>query len=113
MSQHGHTDTDSAGASYGTLRSYNTGFILAVILTLIPFALVMYPTGLERSTTLLLIFGFAIVQTIVQLVYFLHMNRHSEGGWNLSSFVFTIVILLIVVGLSLWIIWSMNDHMMM
>lgn len=112
MSSHGHS-TNAAGASHGTLRSYNTGFILAVILTVIPFALVMYPTGLSKATTLLLIFGFAIVQTVVQLVYFLHMSRESEGGWNLASFVFTLVILLIVVGLSLWIIWSMNAHMMM
>ena len=52
------------------------------------------------------------MQVVVHLVYFLHMNRSSEGGWNLISFVFTLVILFIVVALSVWIIWSMHYNMM-
>ncbi len=42
---------DSTGASRGTLHSYLTGFVLSLILTAIPFALVMSAT-LSSSATL-------------------------------------------------------------
>jgi cytochrome o ubiquinol oxidase subunit IV len=103
--------TTRAGAAHGSARAYNTGFILSIILTVIPFALAMHPV-LSRATTLLLAVIFAVVQVVVHLVYFLHMSRSSEGGWNLISFVFTLVILFIIVALSVWIIWSMHYNMM-
>lgn len=108
MSHHTPTTT---GESHGSLKSYHTGFVICAILTLIPFFLVMNPV-FSKPVTLLIAVLFATVQIIVQLVYFLHMNRSSEGGWNLISFVFTLVILFIIVGLSIWIIWSMHFHMM-
>jgi cytochrome o ubiquinol oxidase operon protein cyoD len=103
--------TTRAGEAHGSAKSYNTGFILSIILTVIPFALVMHPV-LPRATTLFVALIFAVVQVVVHLVYFLHMNRSSEGGWNLISFVFTLVILFIIVALSVWIIWSMHYNMM-
>lgn len=103
--------TARAGAGHGSSRSYLTGFVLCAILTLVPFALVMHPT-FSRPATLLILVGFAAAQIVIQLVFFLHMNRSSEGGWNLISFVFALVILFIVVGLSIWIIWSMHFYMM-
>ncbi|WP_454726701.1 MULTISPECIES: cytochrome o ubiquinol oxidase subunit IV [Cupriavidus] len=106
-----HHATSRAGESHGSARSYNTGFLLCAVLTVIPFALIMHPV-LSRPATLLLAVAFAVTQLIVQLVCFLHMNRSSEGGWNLISFVFTLVILFIIVALSVWIIWSMHYHMM-
>lgn len=108
MSQH---TTTRAGESHGSSKSYLTGFLICAILTVIPFALVMKPV-FSHPVTLLILVAFAVVQIVVQLVYFLHMNRSSEGGWNLISFVFTLVILFIVVGLSIWIIWSMHFYMM-
>ncbi|MCP3712139.1 cytochrome o ubiquinol oxidase subunit IV [Paraburkholderia sp. CNPSo 3274] len=103
--------TTRAGQAHGSAKSYNTGFILSIVLTVIPFALVMHPM-LPRATTLLVVVIFAVLQLVVHLVYFLHMSRSSEGGWNLISFVFTLVILFIVVALSVWIIWSMHFNMM-
>lgn len=103
--------TTRAGKSHGSSKSYLTGFILCATLTIIPFALVMSPT-FSRPTTLLILVALAVAQIVIQLVYFLHMNRSSEGGWNLISFVFTLVILFIIVALSIWIIWSMHFYMM-
>lgn len=103
--------TSRAGEAHGSSKSYLTGFFICAILTIIPFALVMNPV-FSRPATLLILVGFAVVQIVVQLIYFLHMNRSSEGGWNLISFIFTLVILFIIVALSIWIIWSMHFHMM-
>ncbi|WP_024870957.1 cytochrome o ubiquinol oxidase subunit IV [Tolumonas lignilytica] len=100
-----------SGASHGTTKSYITGFILSVILTVIPFWLVMSPS-LPKPTILMIIVGFALVQILVQLGYFLHMNTKSDEGWNMISFVFTVLIIAIVVVGSLWIMFHLNTNMM-
>ena len=103
--------TTSAGASHGSVKSYVIGFVLAVILTVIPFKLVMGGT-LEASTTLAVILGLAVVQIVVHLIYFLHLDSSSEQRWNVMALAFTALILLIVVAGSLWIMHNMNTNMM-
>ncbi|MCB5187609.1 cytochrome o ubiquinol oxidase subunit IV [Methylobacillus caricis] len=106
---HGHVD--HSGASHGSVKTYVIGFILSVILTVIPFALVMYPT-LAPGVILISILALAVVQIIVHLVYFLHMNSSSEQRWNVMAFIFTILIIAIVVIGSLWIMFHLNHNMM-
>ena len=50
------THIDSTGAGRGSLKSYATGFILSIVLTVIPFALVM-SGALSRSAVLFGIFA--------------------------------------------------------
>ena len=99
------------GASHGSLKSYITGFILSIILTGIPFWMVMEGSA-EKSTTLVVVVLCAVVQVIVHLVCFLHLDRKSERGWNLVAIVFSAIIILIVVVGSLWIMWNLNYNMM-
>ena len=61
---------DSHDAGHGSYKSYAIGFILSVILTVIPFGLVMYPS-LPKSLTLWIVLAFAVIQVLVHLVYFL------------------------------------------
>ncbi|TWI53346.1 cytochrome o ubiquinol oxidase operon protein cyoD [Pseudomonas duriflava] len=107
--EHGHVV--HAGSSHGSTKSYIIGFILSVILTVIPFGLVMYPT-LSESATLIVIWVMAIVQIFVHLGFFLHMNTSSEQRWNVVAFAFTILITVIVVAGSLWIIHGMHSNML-
>ena len=39
--------------------------------------------------------AFAAVQIVVHMIYFLHMDAKSEGGWNLMALIFTIVLVVI------------------
>ncbi|CAG8999493.1 MAG: Cytochrome bo(3) ubiquinol oxidase subunit 4 [Candidatus Celerinatantimonas neptuna] len=97
---------------YGSVKSYLTGFVLAAILTLIPFYLVM-EGSMSKVATLYTIFAFAVVQIVVHLKYFLHLNFTTETGrLNTFSFLFSALIIGLVVGLSLWIIYSANELMM-
>ena len=107
---HGHSHGDEPGVHY-SLKDYTTGFVLAVILTVIPFWLVM-GNVLDPSMTRVVILGFAGVQLVVHMVYFLHMNPRSEGGWNLLALVFTGVLVVIVLAGSLWVMYHMNTNMM-
>lgn len=103
--------TDHSGASHGTVKTYMTGFILSIILTVIPFWMVMNGTA-SHATLVSVVVGMAVVQILVHLVYFLHMNTSSEDRWNLVAFVFTVLIIAIVVAGSIWIMWSLNNNMM-
>ena len=102
---------DGHDAGHGSVKSYAIGFILSVILTVIPFGLVMYPT-LPKSITLLIVLAFAIVQVLVHLVYFLHLDRSAAQRNNVIAFVFAAIVIVLLVGLSLWIMFSIHTFMM-
>ncbi len=109
--EHGpHVGHDEA--AHGSLRDYVVGFVLSVILTAIPFWLVMGGVIADSGVTALVILGLAAVQIVVQMVYFLHMNARSEGGWNLLALIFTLVLVVIVLAGSLWVMHHLNVNMM-
>lgn len=101
----------AGGASHGSFKSYMIGFILSVILTVIPFGLVMFQS-MPKDAILAIVLIFAVIQVIVHLVYFLHLDRSSEQRWNVIAFIFSAVIIVFLVGLSLWIMFSVHDFMM-
>ncbi|AGH49549.1 MULTISPECIES: cytochrome o ubiquinol oxidase subunit IV [Sphingomonadales] len=105
---HGHGDAHG----HGTLRDYVTGFILAAILTAIPFWLVMTDALGDNQLTALVIMGFAVAQVVVHMIYFLHMNARSEGGWTIMALIFTIVLVVIALTGSLWVMYHLNTNMM-
>lgn len=98
-------------ASNSEAKNYVIGFILAVILTAIPFGVVM-GQYFDTTTTVAIIMVFGAVQMVVHLVYFLHMDSKSEGGWTLLALLFTVLILAIVLIGSLWIMQHLALNMM-
>lgn len=111
MHDHSHDDHHHDEHDHGSFKTYMIGFVLSVILTVIPFGLVM--TGiLPNQTTGLLIVAAAVVQIVVHMIYFLHMSPKSEGGWNMLALIFTIVIVVICVAGSVWVMYHLNTNMM-
>jgi cytochrome o ubiquinol oxidase operon protein cyoD len=115
----GHDPADGAhgaghatGASHSTLRGYLTGFSLSVVLTAVPFWLVMGKVIASPSLLALVILGYAAVQIVVHMVYFLHMNTQSEGGWTMLALIFTLVLVVITLSGSLWVMYHLNENMM-
>ena len=104
---HGHDD-----GPHSTFSGYMIGFFLSIILTAIPFAVVMGDVFENRTTTVVVIAFFAVVQIIVHMVYFLHMNGKIEGGWTLLSTIFTVVFVAIGIAGTLWVMFHMNTNMM-
>jgi cytochrome o ubiquinol oxidase operon protein cyoD len=97
--------------SHGSAKGYMIGFALSVVLTAIPFWLVM-THSLSNALTAFVIMGFAAVQMVVHMIFFLHMNRRAEGGWSIMALMFTIVIVVIALSGSLWVMYHMNQNMM-
>ena len=99
-------------AQHITLRGYLTGFGLSVVLTAIPFWLVMSGVIPDHVITALIIMVFAGVQIIVHMVYFLHMTPKAEGGWSMMALIFTVIVLVIALSGSLWVMYHLNANMM-
>lgn len=97
--------------SHGSVKSYVIGLILSIVLTVIPFGVVM-AGAFSTPATVLIVVAAAVCQVLVQLVMFMHMNTKADEGWNLMSFVFTVSILVLVIGGSLWIMHHLHLNMM-
>ena len=95
-----------------TVGRYVTGFVLSVVLTAIPFWLVMGGVFEKSSTTAIVILLIGAVQIVVHMVYFLHMNPRSEGGWTMMALIFTLVLVAITLAGSLWVMHHLNTNMM-
>ena len=109
---HGHDDHHHDAGPHSTFSGYMTGFVLSVILTAIPFWLVMAKVIADRNTAVLVLGAFAVVQIVVHMVYFLHMNGKIEGGWTMLSTIFTVVFVAIAIAGTLWVMFHMNANMM-
>ena len=102
---------DNHGASHGSVKSYMIGFVLSLILTAVPFWMVMDGSA-SHAVVLGTVVAMAVVQIFVHIVYFLHLDTRSEGGWNMMGLIFTIVIVVIVLAGSLWVMYHLNTNMM-
>ncbi|GAA5097076.1 cytochrome o ubiquinol oxidase subunit IV [Bartonella acomydis] len=107
MSMHNETHGPSTG-------SYLIGFILALFFTLGSFIPVMY--GMMESWTIstkvAYLIGMAIIQIIVQIVFFLHLNSGPDAKWNLSALWFAAICVVIIIGGTWWAISHLNYNMM-
>jgi cytochrome o ubiquinol oxidase operon protein cyoD len=105
----------SAPKNLGSYRSYVTGFVLSLIFTLTAYTLVEIHAHSHRLTfvpqfLIPAIVVLALVQLIVQLVFFLHLNKESNPRWNLTVLLFAIMVVGILVFGSLWIMGNINHH---
>jgi len=102
---------DSTGESRGSLKTCTAGFILSIILTVIPFALVVNGEA-SRKAMLLCICCAGILQILVHLHYFLHLDLSSAQRWNVLALLFTFLIMTIFIGGTLWVMYALNSRMM-
>ena len=98
--------------AHGTFGGYMTGFVLSVILTAVPFWLVMGDVLGDTLKTSIVIMALAAVQIVVHMIYFLHMNTKSEGGWTFLALVFTLTLVVVTLVGSIWVMYHMDQNMM-
>lgn len=97
-------------AEYGSIKSYIVGFLLSLVFTFIPYYLVVNQK-LTDNILLATILGFAVLQMLVQIFFFLHLGRGPKPLYNVVFFVSTVGILLVVVGGSVIIINNLRYNM--
>jgi len=96
---HSHDAHESHG---GSMKSYVIGFLLSIILTIIPLVAVMNDMLSKKATTLLILV-MAVLQFAVQLIFFMHIRDEEKPRFNLMALIFGLVILLTIVAGSVWI----------
>ena len=93
------------------MRSYVWGIGLALLLTLVPFALVRW-AALPRGSLLIVIGVFALAQMLVHFRFFLHIGLREKRE-DLQLVVFSALLLTIMVAGTIWIMASLAMRMAM
>lgn len=92
-------------------RSYVWGFILALLLTLASFAFVYWDAA-PRLTLLIVIGVLALRQMVVHFNFFLRIGLRQKRE-DLHLILFSALLLIIMVGGTLWIMASLAERMSM
>lgn len=98
--------------SHGSLRSYMIGFGLSVVLTVIPFWLVLGEVDIPVNWAIGVIFFLGGIQMVVHIHYFLHVTIKVEDGWQAMSTGLTLLLLVIVMSGSVWVMVNLESNMM-
>lgn len=107
-----HDAHDDSGGHHGSFKDYLIGFALSAVLTAIPFWIVIYDVFRNPMVGAVVILIFAFVQIVVHMVYFLHLNSKSEGGWTVLALIFTSILVVITLAGSLWVMSHLDANMM-
>lgn len=102
------TETETSG--HGSVKTYITGFVLSVALTLAAYFMVVH-RAFGRQGIIAGILLLAVVQFVVQMTFFLHLFSEKRPRWNLTLLMFMLIVLVILVFGSLWIMNNLNYHM--
>lgn len=99
---------------HGWNRSFKPviiGFVLTILLLVAAYRFVIKLHLTDEALTIAL-FGLAIAQVIILFIFFFHLGVESKPRWNLMTFLFTMLIVLIVVGGSMWIMHNLDYNIM-
>jgi cytochrome o ubiquinol oxidase subunit IV len=93
------------------MRNYIYGFTLSILLSLTAYFMVLDHL-LEGQVLVFAILALALIQFCVQLIFFLHLDQEVGPRWNLTIFLSTVSLIMVVVVGSLWIMNHLNyNHM--
>ncbi|MCW1908542.1 MAG: cytochrome C oxidase subunit IV family protein [Candidatus Saccharibacteria bacterium] len=104
--QHAYSPTKE----HNPTASYVIGFVLSLFFTLIPYSLVVNKT-VTGNVLIATILGFAIIQMLVQIFFFLHLGRGPKPFYNIVFFVATVGLILVTVGGSIFIMNNLYSNM--
>jgi cytochrome o ubiquinol oxidase operon protein cyoD len=99
---------DLARPSYTT---YITGFVVSLICTLSSYYLVRHHMVSRKWSIAYIVAALALVQFFIQLTLFLHLGREAKPKLRLLVFCFMMMVVMILIGGSIWIMQNLNERM--
>lgn len=93
-----------------SLTKYIGGFAASLALTLTAYWLATHGRA-DKNTLVAVLAGLAIVQFMVQMVFFLHVGEERRPRWKLMIMWLMLIVVLILVGGSIWIMNNLNYRM--
>ncbi|WP_433748116.1 cytochrome o ubiquinol oxidase subunit IV [Falsibacillus pallidus] len=88
--------------SHGSVKSYVIGFILSIVLTIIPLVLTLKHV-ISGTTLIVSIVGMAVLQLLVQLFFFMHIREGEKPRFNVWALILGLFIVFVIVAGSMWI----------
>ncbi|WP_424986427.1 cytochrome o ubiquinol oxidase subunit IV [Microbulbifer sp. S227A] len=104
--------SEQAQGGHGSFKSYLVGFLLSVVLTVIPFWIVLGDALDSTGWAVAIIFALGAMQMLVHIRYFLHVTLKVEEGWQVMSMGLTVLLLVIVMAGSIWVMFNLDENMM-
>lgn len=101
---------DNSNTLLTALESYGIGLVLAVLLTAASFWAIGN-TLIWAPAVPIALAVLAISQMGVHLAFFLHITSAPDNTNNVLALAFGVLIVMLVVGGSLWIMANLNDNM--
>lgn len=97
-----------------TILSRWVAFISSLILTIVAFWIIVQPDffHLRVRGAIFCILVLAILQFIIQSLFFLNLWNEKRPRWNLIIFATTISIIITIVVGTIWIMNELNQRMM-
>ena len=99
------------GQQHGSLKGYLIGYAAAAVLTISAFAAAQ-SNALTPASVVAAITVLAVGQMLVHLIFFLHISTTPNQRTNILAFAVTMLIVLLIVGGSLWIMSHLQSNMM-
>jgi cytochrome o ubiquinol oxidase operon protein cyoD len=95
-----------------SLKPSVIGYVLSLLLIAGMYRLVVH-RHLTGSLLMWTVFVFGIIQALLQLVFFLHLGMESKPHWNSITFLFAVLVIVIVIGGSMWIMQNLSYNVML
>jgi cytochrome o ubiquinol oxidase operon protein cyoD len=111
LEQLNSTNKLAAQTNHKTLSGYVIGFSLSMLLTLLAFGSVTYKVFADTAITYIVLALLAVLQLLVQAIFFLRLNTSAAGRENLLTWLFTMAVVIIIISGSLWIMYNLNYNM--
>lgn len=99
-----------------TLNIYIVGLALSLLLTLTAFGIIevhfwSHHAIFSHAFLYAAIVVLALIQFAVQVYCFLHLGRGADRDWNITAFSFALIVVVILVGGTLWIMSNLQSNM--
>ena len=107
----GEEGQDGGGSILQRIAGYLTGLGLAILLTATSFFIAGTDLVWQPSIPVALVV-LAIAQMGVHLVFFLHITTGPDNTNNVMALAFGVLIVILVIGGSLWIMSHLNQNML-
>lgn len=105
--------SQKSGKHQASVRAYIVGFILSILLTVGAYLLVSQHVNgdhsfLSHTVIVGIVLVLAVVQLIVQLLFFLHLGQEDKPRWNLRVLLFAVLVVVILIIGSIWIMKNLD-----
>ncbi|WP_040949929.1 cytochrome o ubiquinol oxidase subunit IV [Gorillibacterium massiliense] len=97
-----HDTASKQEHGHGSIKSYTIGFILSIVLTIIPIVVVMN-SMLGKTATYVTLIAAAVFQLLVQLFFFMHLREEEKPRYNVMALILGGILVFTIVAGSMWI----------